>query len=167
MTQPDPENTTTPEELHQQIDELDSQAAARAAEAAAGEIQLALCCKIQGSYLEKFSAIILKHITAAMADKNREIERLREWKDAVLGRLKDLPDWNHAWGGDKEGWGFCFELLKFTKARIITSESDLAMARAEVERLIKELNVVKQVDDNTMLHIIDQLEADERDHSNS
>ncbi len=36
-----------------------------------------------------------------------------EWKKSILGLVKTFPEFNdYEWGGDKEGWGFVFELIK-------------------------------------------------------
>jgi rubrerythrin len=48
-----------------------------------------------------------------------EVERLSEWKDAVLGIVKRIPEYETGeWGGDKEGWGFVFELVKWQTAEL-------------------------------------------------
>lgn len=37
----------------------------------------------------------------------------REWRDSITGLLKTFPEFESLpWEGDKEGWGFCFELIK-------------------------------------------------------
>jgi hypothetical protein len=43
----------------------------------------------------------------------------QEWKDSVLGMIKRIPEYETGeWGGDKEGWGFCFELIKWQTAEV-------------------------------------------------
>jgi len=51
-----------------------------------------------------------------MTELELEVARLREWKAAVLGKIKRIPEYTTGeWGapndGSKEGWGFCFELI--------------------------------------------------------
>ena len=37
-----------------------------------------------------------------------------QWREAILGLLKTFPEFESLeWGGDKEGWVFCFELIKY------------------------------------------------------
>ena len=60
----------------------------------------------------------------------------REWKNAILGLLKTFPEWQTGeWTGDKEGWGFCFEFIKWLH-RNLKNEEELESLRATIEKLI-------------------------------
>ena len=44
--------------------------------------------------------------------KSAEVERLAEWKKEILKLLKHYPEFDEGkWSGDKEGRGYCFELI--------------------------------------------------------
>lgn len=67
-----------------------------------------------------------------------EVERLTEWKSSVLGAIKQIPEFTTGeWGGDKEGWGFCFELIRWITRSHTTLTADLGRAR-ELISLIEE-----------------------------
>ncbi len=45
-------------------------------------------------------------------EAKRRIIELAKWKEAVLNQVKRIPEYETGeWGGDKEGWGFVFELI--------------------------------------------------------
>lgn len=57
-----------------------------------------------------------------------KVARLQEWKETVLDRIKAIPEYETGkWSGDKEGWGFCFELIKW-------QTKEVAALRAKVVR---------------------------------
>ena len=74
-----------------------------------------------------------------IAANKAEIARLNEWKDAVGGlvsSLRKLPTFDHEWGGDKNGWGFVFEWIKWVQNRAESAESRLAVVEAALETLL-------------------------------
>ncbi len=43
-----------------------------------------------------------------------ERDRLQEWRDSVSGAIKNIPEFHSGeWGGDKEGWGYHFEVVNW------------------------------------------------------
>lgn len=53
------------------------------------------------------------------------IEQLEEWKQAVLGKIKRWPIYEKGkWAGDKEGWGYVFELIGAAQNRIEQLEAE-------------------------------------------
>lgn len=46
-------------------------------------------------------------------ERHAEIARLREWRDSVSGAIKSSPWFEPGqWAGDKEGWGYHFEVVR-------------------------------------------------------
>ncbi len=76
---------------------------------------------------------------AQLADAEARAERAEqerdeavEWRKSVLGAIKTSPLFQAGeWAGNKEGWGYCFELIRHW----IKREADLDSLRAECDRL--------------------------------
>jgi hypothetical protein len=48
------------------------------------------------------------------AELEAENARLKEWRDSVSSAVKNVPEFHSGhWAGDKEGWGFHFELVNW------------------------------------------------------
>lgn len=51
---------------------------------------------------------------AELAALRAENARLKEWKESVSSAIKNIPEFHTgAWAGDKEGWGFHFEVVNW------------------------------------------------------
>ena len=86
-----------------------------------------------------YPLVKLESAEQIVAAKEGEIARLNEWKDAVGGlvsSLRKLPTFDHEWGGDKNGWGFVFEWIKWVQNRAESAESRLAVVEAALETLL-------------------------------
>lgn len=60
---------------------------------------------------EYLSAIINREQSARL-QLERDVARLTEWKNAILGRCQAEPLFTAGqWGGDKTGWGYVFEFI--------------------------------------------------------
>lgn len=63
-----------------------------------------------------------------------ENARLTEWKSSVLNALKTFPEFTAGeWGGDKEGWGFCFEIVRWAQRELARRQSDDDLLRTELD----------------------------------
>lgn len=80
------------------------------------------------------------------ADANLKILSLEEWKNAVSGAIKAIPEFSSGlWTGDKEGWGFHFEMVTFVcreRARLI---SRLSTTCTNLDAALLELAHAKNV----------------------
>lgn len=69
-----------------------------------------------------------------LAEARQEIDRLVEWKSSVLSALKTFPEFQAGeWVGDKEGWGFCFELIRWAQRESAQHEADDQLLRSELD----------------------------------
>jgi hypothetical protein len=58
-----------------------------------------------------------------------ELARLQQWKQSILSLVKTFPEFESGeWAGNKNGWGFVFELIKWVY-------NELARLRARVAEL--------------------------------
>jgi len=77
--------------------------------------------------LRLINETLAKQMETERDQARAEAERLEEWKKSVSNICKTLPEFDkRPWTGDKDGWGFHFELIKY-----IGQDRDLA--RAEVD----------------------------------
>lgn len=99
-----------------------------------------------------------------LADLQRENERLKEWKQSILNRLKHIPAWvSGAWAGDKEEWGFNFEFIGWMDREITSLRQQLAAAQAERDEMIAQLTEASRLlaeKNNAEMERITQLEAE-------
>lgn len=91
-------------------------------------------------YADKVAAldIIERALTAAdasIAELTRERDEAREWRKSIRGLCVALGSDANSWAGDKDGWGFNFEFIKWLHTRANAAEVALAASQAEVERL--------------------------------
>ena len=60
---------------------------------------------------------------------------LREWKTAVLSAVRHIPEYAGPWAGDKEGWGFAFEVIRWQTRHVEVLKQEAATLRAERDAL--------------------------------
>lgn len=76
----------------------------------------------------------------------REIEELREWKHHVLNAMKTIHEWHSGdWAGDKEGWGFNFEVINWMRRKITTTMAEVAKRDVVIVAQRKEIERLKQI----------------------
>jgi hypothetical protein len=77
-------------------------------------------------------------VRLTMAELVAEVERLKEWRDSVSSAVKSAPEFHSGhWAGDKEGWGFHFEFIRWLireraelVARVVALEEEVADHKA-------------------------------------
>jgi hypothetical protein len=66
----------------------------------------------------------------------RRIEELQEWRDSVSVAVKNLPEFHTGqWAGDKEGWGYHFEVVNWLsreRERLQAANAELLAGLSEV-----------------------------------
>jgi uncharacterized small protein (DUF1192 family) len=68
-----------------------------------------------------------------IARLEQETAALREWKKSVSGAIKCIPEFaTGKWSGDKDGWGFHFEVVQWIRREKERLEAQLARHRAPV-----------------------------------
>lgn len=88
-------------------------------------------CKTWEDAAEQKTSEISMHIDYKLKLEG-EVGRLQEWKSAVLGMVKRIPEYETgSWGGDKEGWGFVFELVKWQTSEVKRLRASLDTAEQE------------------------------------
>lgn len=56
--------------------------------------------------------------TKAAPKKSKKVDGPKKCWENILGLLKTFPEWESGkWGGDKNGWGFAFEFIKWLYAQ--------------------------------------------------
>lgn len=76
----------------------------------------------------------LDALTAELAERTRKRDRLQEWRDSVSTAVKNIPEFHSGeWGGDKEGWGFHFEVVNWLIRERDQARADLAALRGKLE----------------------------------
>ena len=54
-------------------------------------------------------------LKAELANVQAENRRLVDWKKNILNVIKSTPEYEPGeWAGDKEGWGYCFEMVAYS-----------------------------------------------------
>jgi hypothetical protein len=82
-------------------------------------------------------------LTAAVALIAAERNRLQEWRDSVSAAIKNIPEFHTGeWGGDKEGWGFHFEVVNW----FIRDRATLEARVRALEAVVGKLAVCRTVD---------------------
>jgi hypothetical protein len=78
---------------------------------------------------------------AEISSLESRLQQAQEWRDSVSGAIKQIPEFHSGkWCGDKEGWGFHFEVVRWLQRERESSESRLQVAQGE---LAHELNANK------------------------
>ena len=76
---------------------------------------------------------------ATLTKLKAELEQLKEWRDAVSRGIKNIPEFGTGeWGGNKEGWGYHFEVVNWlqrerTRLAEIVKQCHEANGPVEVE----------------------------------
>ena len=71
-----------------------------------------------------------------LAEAQAEIERLKEWKSSVSQAVKALPEFHTGeWYGDKDGWGYHFEVIRWMAREIAALRSQLMEAREALQAI--------------------------------
>lgn len=87
--------------------------------------------------------VLIPELTAALRaalqreqEMAKEIGRLREWRDSVSSAIKTIPEFHlpDAWHGDREGWGFHFEMVNYCRRQREAAERELSTLRARTEQ---------------------------------
>lgn len=72
----------------------------------------------------------LAEMTKANEGLRGERDALKEWRDCVSGAIKQIPEFAAgSWYGDKEGWGFHFEMVNHVRRERDALKSELATAK--------------------------------------
>lgn len=90
-----------------------------------------------------------------------ENDRLKEWRDSVSSAIKQIPEFaTGKWGGDKDGWGYHFEIVRW----ITESYGDLTARIAKVEEYGR--GYIERTDTQIegLIKKLEQVEAD-RNHA--
>lgn len=70
-----------------------------------------------------------------VVDLESENARLTDWKQNIINTVKAFPEYEPGeWAGDKEGWGYCFELINYVRRerdRLEQQLSTMTTARDE------------------------------------
>lgn len=76
-----------------------------------------------------------------LASVRAENGRLADWKMNILNVIKSTPEYDPGeWAGDKEGWGYCFEMVAYSLrerqslVRFVPTQSALRGLRIFVKR---------------------------------
>lgn len=70
-----------------------------------------------------------------LAEVKAERDRLNQWRDSVSSAIKTIPEFSSGqWSGDKEGWGFHFEMVNFVRREREAAEASLRSAKADALR---------------------------------
>ena len=68
-----------------------------------------------------------KKLSQRVAELETERNKLADWKKHILNTVKAFPEYEPGdWAGDKEGWGYCFELINYVRR-----ERDLMISQLE------------------------------------
>lgn len=90
-----------------------------------------------------------------------EIDRLKEWRDSVSNAIKQIPEFTTGkWGGDKDGWGYHFEIVRW----ITESYGDLTARIAKVEEYGREYIERTDTQIEGLIKKLEQVETD-RNHA--
>ncbi len=76
-----------------------------------------------------------------------EVARLTEWRSSIRGLIVALiaesPDWDHAWAGDREGWGFNFQWIKWAHTRAKAAEQGRDTLKRHLDAIAEALGLDK------------------------
>ena len=109
-----------------------------------------------------------KELRAALAESERvrkeqadEIASLKQWKDSINGVVQcliaDDPSLDHEWGGDRSGWGFVFEWIKWVVAQRDSLREQLVAAQKQIPGCPEGMRVKRLIDVETISGITDAL----------
>lgn len=89
-------------------------------------------------------------LEALAALSGAEIAQLQEWKSAVSSAIHMIPEFaSGAWAGDKEGWGFHFEMVNYCRRQRETLAAECARLRPYVQHKVNcRINITRQADDS-------------------
>lgn len=66
-------------------------------------------------------------------EQEAEIARLKGWIESVSAAIATIPEFTTGhWGGDKAGWGWHFEMVRYCQRQRETAEASLAQLKQEV-----------------------------------
>lgn len=75
-----------------------------------------------------------------VAELRVENEQLKEWRDSVSNAIKQIPEFaTGKWGGDKDEWGYHFEIVRWITKSYADLEASLAWL---VEAVIRHHDIV-------------------------
>ncbi len=81
-------------------------------------------------------------LATAVAERDaavRERDELRDWRDNISNVIKSAPEFAPGeWAGDKEGWGYHFEIVAYVLRDRASLSAALATATARAEAAEKE-----------------------------
>jgi hypothetical protein len=91
------------------------------------------CCDLLQGVIDEDSRKELRRLQIENAEFKVRMASLEEWRDSVSGAIKLIPEFAAGrWGGDKEGWGFHFEIVNWVRREKERLEAENERLRAPV-----------------------------------
>lgn len=86
--------------------------------------------------IERRAVIDITFLLELVDTQAAQISKLEEWKRAILGLVKKFPIYQVGeWAGEKEGWGYVFEVIRYVHKQMLKKEKQIAEGREIVEEI--------------------------------